>query len=129
MRLIIILTATLLLASCSKSKTVTISGEFPKEIEAYAKITAEKNGEKWRYSLPIKEGRYEFELDSLETGIYELVIEWTTPFDKRYRTLKNKEGEIVEKYMPKGYWTNILEKKSISTRTSPHNILSSLIIT
>lgn len=100
-----------LMTSCSRNKTVTLSGEFPEEIAAYARIAVEKNGEKWRYSLPIKEGHFEFELDSLETGIYELVIEWTTPFDERYRTLRNEEGEIVKKYMPKGYWTNILDKK------------------
>src|SRR5690606_26895010 len=106
----IMLAIVIAITSCSNSQTVLVTGKFPKEVEAYAELTVEKNGEKWRYSSPVREGQYEFELDSIETGIYDLKIEWSVPFEKRYRTKRGKTGELIKEYNPKGYWTYSLSK-------------------
>jgi len=92
-----------LFSSCTseKSNRVHISGAFPAVVDATAKMFIEKNGEKWQFSTPIKEGKFHIAIDSLEKGIYNVIIEWPRPFEKRYMSYRNKEGVAIRKYVPK----------------------------
>lgn len=85
--------------SC-KSDDIQISGEFPVE-DAEVYINLERNGEKWRIRTLVKDGKFRIPIDSLEKGIYNVIIKWSRSFDTRHMTYRNKQGVVIRAYEPK----------------------------
>lgn len=98
-RIFLLLFLSQILACTSPDSRVTITGEFPAE-NAEVWMTVEQDDETSRYTTYIKDGKFQIKIDSLEKGVYNIIIRWARSFDKRYFTYRDKKGAVTGVYKP-----------------------------
>jgi len=109
-RIFLLLFLSQILACTSPDSRVTITGEFPAE-NAEVWLTVEQDDETSRYTTYIKDGKFQIKIDSVEKGVYNIIIGWARPFDKRYFTYRDKKGAVTRVYKPQVLKYHSINKK------------------
>jgi len=118
----------LLLCSCSNrvpEGKVNFSGNFPASQGAYVKFQFIKNGKLIDTKVPLRNGKFNFFIDSLSAGECLVTIRYPWPNKNRFYTYRNDSGELVKKkskvisdiLLSKHFYINPLQSRSYVIRS------------
>jgi thiol-disulfide isomerase/thioredoxin len=112
-----------------------ISGGVPIIENSYATIFFDRNGKSMERRTALNQGRFNFYIDSLKAGVYEVLITWPWPSEKKVRIYRNEMGDVITQktnsvkditFHKKLY---INPEQSLNYHIKPENIITDSMIT
>ncbi|SEK35234.1 TlpA family protein disulfide reductase [Parapedobacter koreensis] len=92
---------------------VRIHGEFPPVAGAYLRLAFYRQERLKVIETPLKQGKFDFYLDSAVTGVYNFSIKWPVPERNRFETTRDANGQIIRKKFPPHIFTRYILRKEL----------------